>query len=147
MKTKVALSSVVALSFLVLILTADFVFADKPQKCNVLGGTSDSDPSNSLGSKQNPYGSLADVEADVRCETIIILYSAVDLGGGISLRDGQELEGRKGPGGYCRSFRIRPQRPICPECGNSPGKGEPAPGGSPALNPRKGQLTDSEVTQ
>ena len=70
------------------------VLADE---CYVIGDTSKNNASKPVGSKQNPYGSLADVELDASCKTIIVLYSGVVLDGGISLRDGQELKGKKGP--------------------------------------------------
>ena len=66
--------------------------------CYVKGDTSQNIVSHPLGSNRNPYGSLAVVEADTDCETIIVLYSSVALDGGITLTDSQKLEGRMGPG-------------------------------------------------
>jgi hypothetical protein len=97
MKIKVLHHSAVVWSVFVLFLPAEIAFADKSDKCHVIGDTSNSDPSKSLGSNQNPYGSLADVEADANCDTIIVVYSSVVLDGGITLADGQDLKGKKGP--------------------------------------------------
>ena len=67
--------------------------------CYVIGDTSKNKSSKPLGSRQNPYGSLAAVQADTTCEVITVLHSGSALDGGIVLRDGQKLEGKKGPGG------------------------------------------------
>jgi hypothetical protein len=66
-------------------------------ECHVIGDTGNNDLSKPQGSRKNPYGSLAAVEADTSCETIIVLYSGEVLDGGISLRDDQVLKGKKGP--------------------------------------------------
>jgi hypothetical protein len=67
--------------------------------CYVIGDTSKSKSWKPLGSRQNPYGTLAGVQGDTTCEVITVLYSDSALDGGIVLRDGQKLEGKKGPGG------------------------------------------------
>ena len=67
-------------------------------ECYVTGDTSKNKLSRPEGSKQNPYGSLAAVEGDAGCDTIIVVYSSVVLDGGITLADGQDLKGKKGPG-------------------------------------------------
>ena len=92
------LYSVVA-SCIFVALSAGSTFATGSTKCFVIGDTSGSNPSKPLGTQNNPYGSLADVEADTSCETIFVLFSEVVLDGGISLDDGQKLQGLKGPGG------------------------------------------------
>lgn len=61
--------------------------------CYVIGDTSNNNLSKPVGSKQNPYGSLATVEADTSCDRITVSHSGVVLDGGISLRDGQILVG------------------------------------------------------
>jgi hypothetical protein len=68
-------------------------------QCYVVGDTSQNNPSKPLGTQQNPYGSLSAVQADTTCEVITALHSGTPLDGGIVLRDGQQLEGKKGPGG------------------------------------------------
>lgn len=65
--------------------------------CYVSGDTSNNNLSKPLGSKQNPYGSLASVQADTGCDTIIVAYSGLVLDGGITLTDRQTLKGRRGP--------------------------------------------------
>ena len=67
--------------------------------CYVVGDTSTNRLSKPLGSRQNPYGSLAAVQADTTCTVITALHSGSALDGGIVLRNGQKLEGKKGPGG------------------------------------------------
>lgn len=52
-----------------------------------------------MGSVENPYGSLAEVEAEASCEKIIGLWSETALDGGILLKPGQSLEGKHGPKG------------------------------------------------
>ncbi len=74
-------------------------WAGKSVSCYVSGDTSGNDTKKPLGSAKNPYDSLAAVAANSQCNKIIVLYSGVTLDGGIVLRDGQKLEGEKGPGG------------------------------------------------
>jgi len=68
------------------------------EDCYVIGDTSKNNSSQPQGSARNPYGSLAAVQADLGCDTIFVLHSELVLDGGISLRDGQELVGKTGPG-------------------------------------------------
>jgi len=70
-------------------------FAKSPAHCYVIGDTSDSKPMHTYGSQQNPYGSLGDVQADPDCVVINVLYSDIPLDGGIVLKDGQRIEGKK----------------------------------------------------
>jgi hypothetical protein len=72
------------------------VFANE---CHVIGDTSGNDLSQPLGSMTNPYGTLAALQADTGCDTLIVLYSEFPLDGGITLRNGQELLGYPGPSG------------------------------------------------
>lgn len=67
--------------------------------CYVIGDTSGNNLSAPLGSLDNPYGSLAAIQADTGCDTLIVLYSEFPLDGGITLRNGQELLGHSGPSG------------------------------------------------
>ncbi len=78
-----------------------FVFSSAAlaDECFVIGDIRKNNPSEPQGSEENPYGSLAAVEADTGCDTIIILHSRGVLDGGINLRDGQELKGQIGRSG------------------------------------------------
>lgn len=67
--------------------------------CYVIGNTSENDLSKPPGSMGNPYGSLAAIQADNTCDTLIVLFSETALNGGITLRNGQELIGQPGPAG------------------------------------------------
>jgi len=67
--------------------------------CYVSGDTNKSNPAKPLGSAQNAYSALAQVEADAGCVEIIVLYSETALDGGITLKDGQRLIGIQGPAG------------------------------------------------
>lgn len=59
----------------------------------VMGGA----PAGGDGSKKHPYNSLADVEAgSIAGDKITVLYSNIALDGGITLKDGQHLQGKKG---------------------------------------------------
>ena len=83
----------------VLASCAGNAWAQKSSDCHVIGDTSGNDTRETLGSMDNPYGSLADVEADEACKTIKVLWSETALDGGILLKPGQKLEGREGPRG------------------------------------------------
>ena len=80
---------------LVFIALSNAALADE---CYVIGDTSKNNLTKPVGSKQNPYGSLAGVQGDPSCDTITIVYSGVVLDGGITLADGQALKGKQGPG-------------------------------------------------
>ena len=73
--------------------------AKTSDNCYVSGDTSKSKAHHTYGSKQNPYSSLAEVQADLDCVAITVLYSDTPLDGGIALRDGQSLEGKRGKKG------------------------------------------------
>ena len=75
------------------------VSASPEGRCYVIGDTSGNQISKKPGSKHNPYGSLAEVEADEDCNNITVLYSDVALDGGIILKDRQKLDGEEGPDG------------------------------------------------
>ncbi len=62
-------------------------------KCYVKGDPSGNEAGKPLGSKKNPYASLADVENVPGCTHIEVLYSPVPLDGGITLRAGQKIRG------------------------------------------------------
>ncbi len=85
------LTSIPVLACALSVLLSGAATAD--EQCYVIGDTSGNKLSKALGSNQNPYGSLADVEADDSCQRINVLYSEVPLDGGIALRDGQRLRG------------------------------------------------------
>jgi hypothetical protein len=63
-------------------------------ECFVAGDTSSSNARRPLGSRQNPYDSLAQVQADLTCSHVVVLYSTTPLDGGITLRNRQTLEGQ-----------------------------------------------------
>lgn len=69
----------------IFIVLANSALADV---CYVIGDTSNSFLSEPVGSRQNPYGSLADVQSNPDCETITVVYSDEVLDGGIVLRNG-----------------------------------------------------------
>ena len=83
----------------ILLCASSSTLAKSPTHCYVIGDSSDNKLSHPLGSQQNPYALLADVQANPVCESITVLHSGVALDGGITLRDDQRLEGQKGPGG------------------------------------------------
>ena len=87
-----------ALSTVCLVFLATFLATPvaAATSCYVIGNTSDNKLSKPLGSKANPYGSLAAVQTDTSCDEIVVLYSAIALDGGITLADGQELNGKTG---------------------------------------------------
>lgn len=75
------------------------VSAAPTSHCHVSGDISQSVSTAPFGSRQNPYSSLAEVEADSSCKKITVLYSGIELDGGIALKDGQALLGKRGPNG------------------------------------------------
>ena len=57
-------------------------------------------PDGGDGTKKKPFNSLADVETNsLPGDKITVLFSGMVLDGGIALKEGQHLQGKKGPGG------------------------------------------------
>ena len=57
------------------------VLGSPTDHCHVIGNTGDNNLSAPMGSQSNPYGSLADVEANPDCKKITVLYSDTALDG------------------------------------------------------------------
>ncbi|KGJ99057.1 hypothetical protein [Thalassotalea sp. ND16A] len=87
------------LSAATLLCASTTALGKSPVNCYVSGDINQSKLNQPYGSKQNPYGSLLEVQADPECEVINVLYSETLLDGGIVLKDGQRLEGNKGKNG------------------------------------------------
>jgi len=97
-KVRNRLAATVALAAILLLSTGS-AWCSKTVECFVSGDTSANSISHPLGSKKNPYASLAEVEANAQCDKVIVLWSGSVLDGGIALRPGQTLEGERGPNG------------------------------------------------
>ncbi|QBY04069.1 right-handed parallel beta-helix repeat-containing protein [Thalassotalea sp. HSM 43] len=88
---------------IILLLASSFattnIFAATETGCFVIANTEANKTQATLGSKNNPYSSLDDVQADTSCDVIHVLYSDTELDGQIILRDGQKIFGKKGKNG------------------------------------------------